>query len=52
MGDESVEDFAKRVREVIGTTLKVNLTNYTVEDKEKYIKQLENEKKIGKYQRE
>ncbi|XP_052098638.1 lipid droplet-regulating VLDL assembly factor AUP1-like [Mytilus californianus] len=46
--DESVEEFADRVREKLSSTLNVRMTDYTFEDKEKYIKQLDSESKQKK----
>ncbi|XP_052773570.1 lipid droplet-regulating VLDL assembly factor AUP1-like [Mya arenaria] len=39
-GAESMEDFAERVREVIGTALNLERTNYTAADVAEYIKKL------------
>jgi hypothetical protein len=43
--NESVEEFSDRVRETLAATLNVKLSDYSYEDKEKYVKQIEAEAK-------
>lgn len=49
--NESVEEFSDRVRETLAATLNVKLSDYSYEDKEKYVKQIEAEakQKRGKF---
>lgn len=43
--NESVEEFSDRVRESLAATLNVKLSDYSYEDKEKYVEQIEAEAK-------